>query len=126
MAGTHSTGEAGIGRTGTLLLIGLAVAIVAVPLLTSGGARFTGTDDAARAAISQVAPGTMPWAGPLWSPPSQEVEGFLFSLQAALGGAVAGYILGFRRGRSGRDRERDGNRKTDPARTNGKGDGACN
>jgi len=35
-----------------------------------------------------------PWFSPLWEPPSGEIETLLFSLQAAIGAGIIGYIAG--------------------------------
>ncbi len=99
-----------LGRTATLLLIALLLAVVAIPLMVNGGAAFAGTDDAAKAAITQIAPETQPWFRPLWSPPSHEIETLLFSLQAAAGAGVIGYFFGLRRGRSTSGRPSEKNR----------------
>jgi len=93
-------------RLNWLLLLGailLAVwPLVMVNLPGQGGAPaelFTGTDDQATAAIARVAPDYRPWAEPLWEPPSGEIESLLFSLQAAVGAGVIGYVIGRRRER---------------------------
>ncbi|GAB4177380.1 MAG: energy-coupling factor ABC transporter substrate-binding protein [Geothermobacteraceae bacterium] len=92
-------------RLNWLLLIG-ALMIAVWPLVTAGlngrgheGELFTGTDDQATAAITQLAPDYRPWAKPLWQPPSGEIESLLFSLQAALGAGIIGYVIGRRRER---------------------------
>jgi cobalt/nickel transport protein len=87
-------------RTGNVLLLTLAAALVAAPMVLKLPGEYAGTDDAARAAIAEH--GYQPWFESLWSPPSKEVESLIFALQAALGAGVLGYVLGVRRGRRGR------------------------
>lgn len=87
----------------TWLLLLLAAGLVALPLVLDhaggGGGSFTGADGQARDAAQAGAPDYRPWIAPLWTPPSAEVEGLLFAVQAALGAGVLGYALGFLRGR---------------------------
>jgi cobalt/nickel transport protein len=89
-----------------LILLGLALAIAALPLLlpaTRGLAEpFRGTDAQAQALITQAHPDYRPWLSPLWEPPSGEIESLLFALQAALGAGLLGYYLGLRRGQAQR------------------------
>ena len=81
-------------------LIAAAVAIIAAPLVVPGlGGEFKGSDDLGTDAITQARPGYQPWVHPLWKPPSDEVESLLFSVQAALGAGVLGYVIGRRQGR---------------------------
>lgn len=96
---------------GALLLVLLAVLISAVSLAwpAPDGAeqRFAGTDDQARAIITQIDPRYKPWFDSLWVPPGPQVESLLFALQAALGAGMIGYYFGFVRGRAqGRKQER--------------------
>ncbi|MHB8958194.1 MAG: energy-coupling factor ABC transporter substrate-binding protein [Candidatus Limnocylindrales bacterium] len=80
-------------------LLVLALALLVVPLALVGAGAVHGTDDQAKAAVTQIQPGYQPWFQPLWKPASVDVENALFTLQAAAGAAVVGYVLGFRRGR---------------------------
>lgn len=88
-----------MSRSGNAVLLLLAVALVAAPMVLKLPGTYTGTDDAARQAIAEH--GYEPWFESLWSPPSKEVESLIFALQAALGAGVLGYVLGVRRGRRG-------------------------
>ncbi len=105
--------DTGLGRTTTVLLIVALLLVVAGPLVLNGRGAFVGTDDAAKTAITEIAPQTQPWFTPIWSPPSHEIETLLFSLQAAAGAGLVGYFIGLRRGRAdrhrpqGRQRERE-------------------
>jgi cobalt/nickel transport protein len=65
-----------------------------------GEGRFTGADDQAAKAISQIQPNYEPWFRSIWTPPSGEVASLLFALQAALGAGVLGYYFGLVRGRA--------------------------
>jgi len=94
-------------RTNYLLLLGV-VALVALPLVFVKG-KFGGTDDAASQVIETSQPGFKPWFHPIWKPPSAEVEGLLFALQAAIGAGVIGYVVGRIHG-AAKERERNSNR----------------
>lgn len=77
----------------------LAVAaLIGLPLLMGG--EFGGSDGQAAAHIEAENPGFVPWASPLWKPPSGEVESLFFTLQAVLGALVIGYVIGRRHERS--------------------------
>lgn len=77
------------------ITIGLLVVLLAVvPLIIKNGAEFTGADEQAEKAISDINADYNPWFKPLWEPPSGEIESLLFSLQAAIGAGVIGYYLG--------------------------------
>jgi cobalt/nickel transport protein len=83
------------------VLVGLAVLLVAFPLVMGGGT-YKGTDDQAKEAVMSAVPDYKPWAAPFWEPPSPEIASLLFALQAALGAGVLGYILGYRKGQRSR------------------------
>ncbi len=93
-----------LSRGRSLLLLALAAVIVAAPMVLPGieGA-FSGTDDVASQAVEAARPGYIRWIEPLWSPPSKEIEGTIFALQAALGAGILGYVLGRRHGSRRRD-----------------------
>ena len=82
-----------------LILILLVVAIVAFPLIWKAGAEFGGADDQVKDDEGEINPDYKPWFKSLWTPPSAEVESFLFAVQAAIGAGVIGYWIGFQRGR---------------------------
>lgn len=82
-----------------LILIVLVVAIVAFPLIWKAGAEFGGADDQVKDVVGEINPDYKPWFKSLWTPPSAEVESFLFAVQAAIGAGVIGYWIGFQRGR---------------------------
>jgi cobalt/nickel transport protein len=88
----------------TVLTIAALVVLVAVPFLMPGGSdrKFTGTDDQAMETIKEHRPDYEPWIKPVWEPPSNDVETFLFALQAAGGAAFLGYMIGYFRGRAAR------------------------
>jgi cobalt/nickel transport protein len=86
------------------LLLALAAAIVAAPVILPGiEGSFSGTDDVASQAIEAARPGYTRWTTPFWEPPSKEVESTLFALQAAFGAGILGYVLGRRHGSRRRD-----------------------
>lgn len=84
-------------KTTNALLLTLAAAIVAAPMILKLPGEYSGADGAAKDAIAET--GYQPWFEPLWSPPSGEIESLFFALQAALGAGVLGYVLGYTRGR---------------------------
>lgn len=87
-------------RLVTVALVVVLVALVALPLLLGSG-DFGGTDDAASHLVESSQPGYTPWFDNLFHP-SGEVESGLFAMQAAIGGAVLGYVIGWYRGRKSR------------------------
>lgn len=83
----------------TILLIALVLVLALGPMVLLKNAEFSGADGQAEAAITEIAPGYVPWFKPLWEPPSGEIESLFFSAQAALGAGVIGYFLGLWKGR---------------------------
>ncbi len=75
----------------------LAVALlILVPLFLGG--EFGGADGQ----VADLIAGRKdfaPWANPIWTPPSAEIESLFFALQAALGAFVIGYVIGRVHGR---------------------------
>lgn len=83
-----------------LILILLVVLISAFPLFYHPqGSEFSGADSQGSALIEQEHPNYQVWFQPVWEPPSGEIEGFLFALQAAIGAGVVGYVLGYLKGK---------------------------
>ena len=76
------------------ILLLLVVVIVLIPLVFMGDSEFEGADGQAEDIIGGIAPDYVPWAKPIWEPPSGEIESLLFSLQVAIGAGVFGYIFG--------------------------------
>lgn len=105
-----------MGRNVVLLLA--AAVLVVVPLVlpvTQGMDRpFVGADNHAVDAITAGNPDYQPWFQPLWKPPSAEIEGMLFALQAALGAGLIGYCVGYRRGRQARPAHPGNSSQADP------------
>jgi len=88
-----------MANTRSWWLLAATAAIVAAPLALPGlGGTFKGSDDLGTEAILAARPDYKPWARPLWTPPSDEVESLLFALQAALGAGILGYVIGRRHG----------------------------
>lgn len=86
-------------RVKNYILIACVLTLTAFPLLFRSGAEFSGADDQAEQVITQVKPDYNPWFSSVWTPPSGEVENFLFALQAAIGAGFTGYYFGFMKGR---------------------------
>ena len=77
-----------------LILIIITVIIAAVPLVTLKNAAFEGADGQAEEMIGEINPEYEPWFSNFIELPSGEIESLLFSLQAAIGAGVVGFILG--------------------------------
>lgn len=86
-------------NTSKILLIIALLAIIAVPVLFMPTTIFIGTDDKAINLIAETAPNYKPWLQSIWKPEAG-TEALLFTLQAAVGSFVLGYILGLLRGKS--------------------------
>ena len=89
-----------------LLIVGV-VAIFALSFIIGGNhtdpeERFPGSDGAATAQITEIAPDYKPWFSPFFEPASGEIESGLFALQAGLGGIVLGFAIGGLWGRNRR------------------------
>lgn len=85
---------------GVLLGIVLVIALAVIPLAIVRDSEFGGADGAGSDAIAAIAPDyDASWIQPWWEPPGGETESLLFALQAAVGGALIGYVLGFYCGR---------------------------
>lgn len=73
----------------------LAVVIAVVPLLFIHDSEFGGADGEAENVIAEMNPEYEAWASPVLEPPGGETESLLFCIQAALGGGVFGFGLGY-------------------------------
>ncbi|MCX9083688.1 MAG: energy-coupling factor ABC transporter substrate-binding protein [Candidatus Methanoperedens sp.] len=85
------------------LIVVILIAIIGfltafVPHMIGIMPQWGGADAAAVTKIGEIS-GYKPWFSPLWQPPSGEIETFLFSVQAAIGAAIIGYIAGLYTGR---------------------------
>jgi len=80
-----------------IAVIGLLTAFV--PGMIGITPQWSGADTAASSKIGEISD-YKPWFSPLWMPPSCEIETFLFSLQAAIGAGIIGYIAGLYIGRN--------------------------
>ncbi len=94
------------GLSNWLLLLGVVVLAVA-PLVLIKGAEFSGADGQAEDAIKEIQPEYKPWFNPLVELPSGEVESLLFSVQAAAGAGVIGYVIGLSKGRAQHQRNKE-------------------
>jgi len=86
-----------------IILLILVVIIAVAPMVMYSGLGdeegfFTGTDDVASEIVEQS--GYEPNPITLWEPPSAEIESLLFAVQAAIGGIILGYFLGFWKGQA--------------------------
>ncbi len=96
-----------------IILLALVVVIVAFPLAYYNGkgeeqGYFGGSDDQGSQYIEST--GYHPWFSSIWTPSSGEMESLLFTIQAAIGAIIIGYILGYYKGMA---KERKKNEKTD-------------
>jgi len=88
------------------LILGFLVIIIGIaPLVFLKNAKFSGSDDMAKNAITQIDKNYKPWFSSIWKPPSSEMESLLFSLQAAFGAGVIGYYFGYQKGKSKKNGE---------------------
>ncbi len=76
-----------------LIIIGIVMFLTAFPLIFLSNASFSGADDQAEKAITNIDPDYKPWAKSMFQP-SAETESMLFALQAAIGGGIIGYGFG--------------------------------
>ena len=84
------------------ILLVLVVLLMFVPLAMHSAADFQGSDDQTTAMIGAVRPGYEAWFSPFFEP-SDDMEPWLFGLQAGLGAGVVCYILGYFRGLAGEE-----------------------
>lgn len=82
-----------------LLLFFAVVLLAAAPLMYYRDAAFTGSDEQAQKAVGEIRSDYQPWVKPVWVPPGGAAETFLFAAQAAAGGGVLGYLLGYVKGK---------------------------
>ncbi|GFZ33005.1 cobalt transport protein CbiN [Clostridium zeae] len=83
------------------LILALLVVIIAVaPLVFIKNGEFSGSDDQAEKAITDINKNYKPWFSPIWQPPSGEIESLLFALQASIGTGVVCYYFGYQKGKS--------------------------
>jgi cobalt/nickel transport protein len=82
-----------------LLVSALLIALAGLFWNRQGkSASFGGTDQMAAEEVKRQAAVT--GSEPFWRPPSAEVESGLFALQAAIGGALTGYVIGRLKGKN--------------------------
>jgi len=83
-----------------LITLGMILVFMAAFAYTSstGIHEWSGSDAQAENVISQLTGGTFqPWFQSIYTPPSGEIESLMFALQAAIGGIIIGYFLGYYR-----------------------------
>jgi cobalt/nickel transport protein len=83
-----------------LLTLGVIVLFIAAFAYISSTQNhdWNGADSQAEEVISDLTGGTYtPWFQSIFTPPSSEIEGLLFTLQAAIGSLIIGYFLGYYR-----------------------------
>lgn len=89
-----------------VLLIAVIVLLTAfVPRMIGLTPEWGGADAAASSKIGEMNSGYKPWFSPIWKPPSGEIETLLFSLQAAIGAGIIGYVAGLYTGRKEKTRD---------------------
>jgi cobalt/nickel transport protein len=82
------------------LLLLAVVGLIVTPLMIKKGAEFSGADSQAEEEIKKIQPQYEPWFNSLIELPSGEIESLLFSVQAAVGAGMIGYVVGLYKGRS--------------------------
>ena len=53
----------------------------------------------------------MPWFHSIWTPPSPEIESLIFTIQAAIGAIIIGYVFGYYNGQAKERKRREINEK---------------
>ena len=86
-------------RYKTIILVTLLTVLTILPILIVKNSEFSGADEKAEEEIEKINPNYKRWFKNLWSPPGSETETLIFSLEAAAGGIVIGYIIGYFKGR---------------------------
>lgn len=91
------------------LIVAFLIAVILlltafVPRIIGITPEWGGADAAASSKIGEISSSYEPWFSPLWEPPSGEIETLLFSLQAAIGAGIIGYIAGLYTGRKEKKR----------------------
>jgi cobalt/nickel transport protein len=79
-----------------IALSAIALFFFAFALISLTGEHdWSGADGKAEAVVDEMTGGSYrPWLSPIWTP-SGELESLFFSLQAAIGGLIIGYFLGY-------------------------------
>ncbi len=84
-----------------IVLLAIVAILIIAPLVMYNGhgeddGYFGGTDDQGGEVIEENNPDyDNEWFTSPWEPPSGEIESLLFSLQAAIGAIIIGYIFGY-------------------------------
>lgn len=78
-------------------LLVLVVLLMFVPLFMHPPADFQGADDQTTKMIGEVKPDYEVWFAPFFEPP-EDLQPWIFALQAGIGAGVVCYILGYFRG----------------------------
>ena len=68
--------------------------LVIIMLSWYSGEKFSGTDDMAEIAISEINESYEPWIKSIWEPSSAITENVLFGIQGAIGSAFIIYYIG--------------------------------
>ncbi len=71
------------------------------------GEKFSGTDALVQKHIEMLAKDYKRWFQPIFEPPSGEIESLLFTLQAAIGAGIMGYVMGYLKGKRVNDKGTD-------------------
>jgi len=82
----------------SIILVVLAVLICIAPIVMFSGlgeneGYFSGTDDLASEIVEKS--GYQPNPIILWEPPSSGIESLFLAVQAAIGGIILGYFIGY-------------------------------
>ena len=93
-----------------IILLLLVLAIVIFPLAIYNGkgenqVNFGGSDDQGPEYISST--GYVPWFHSIWTPPSPEIESLIFTIQAAIGAIIIGYVFGYYNGQAKERKRRE-------------------
>ena len=81
-----------------IILLVLVAIIIAIPIVIYSGfgeekSYFDSSDDLAKDVLEDT--GYKPWYSPFYEPPSPAIESLLFTIQAAIGTLILGFIFGY-------------------------------
>lgn len=77
-----------------IAIIVVCIILLISPFFLNKNSEFQGADSKAGDLINEINSDYKPWFESIWTPPSAEVESFLFSMQAAIGAGFIGYYIG--------------------------------
>lgn len=77
-----------------MIAIAFGIGLLILPFVAPGLGTWQGTDAQGMEMVSEIDQSYEPWFEPVFKPQSGAIESLLFSIQAAIGGGIIGYVLG--------------------------------